>query len=48
MNQDLTKLAQIRCFLLDMDGTVYLGEKLLPGAQRFLDLLEQKNTRHLF
>jgi len=48
MNQDLTKLAQIRCFLLDMDGTVYLGEKLLPGAQRFLDLLEQKNIRHLF
>ncbi len=48
MNQDLAKLTQTRCFLLDMDGTVYLGEKLLPGAQRFLDLLKEKNIQHLF
>jgi 4-nitrophenyl phosphatase len=48
VNQDPGKLTQTRCFLLDMDGTVYLGEKLLPGAQRFLDLLEQKNIQYLF
>ena len=42
------KLADIGCFLLDMDGTIYLGEKLLPGAHRFLDLLEQKKIPYLF
>jgi 4-nitrophenyl phosphatase len=41
-------LAQVRCFLLDMDGTIYLGEKLLAGAQRFLDLLEQQGCEYIF
>jgi HAD superfamily hydrolase (TIGR01457 family) len=41
-------LTQVRCFLLDMDGTIYLGEKLLDGAQRFLDLLEQQGCEYLF
>ena len=25
----------IRFFILDMDGTFYLGEQLLPGAREF-------------
>lgn len=32
-----TLSAQIRGFLLDMDGTFYLGGQLLPGARAFLD-----------
>jgi HAD superfamily hydrolase (TIGR01450 family) len=31
-------LAAIRGFLLDMDGTFYLGNRLLPGAEEFLAL----------
>ena len=45
---DLARLAPVRCFLLDMDGTVYLGERLLPGALRFLQLLQARGLRHTF
>lgn len=31
-----SRLPGIRCFLLDLDGTVYLGGRLLPGAAEFL------------
>ena len=41
-------LAQVRCFLLDMDGTFYLGETLLPGALEFIDLLHQQGRDYLF
>jgi len=41
-------LEKINCFLLDMDGTIYLGEKLLPGALEFLDLLAERNLDYLF
>ena len=41
-------LNTIRCFLLDMDGTFYLGDRLLPGALEFIDLLKQRGTRFLF
>jgi len=36
----LEKLNQIRCFLFDMDGTIYLGDHLLPGARELLAHLE--------
>lgn len=35
------KLKNIRCFLLDMDGTFYLGKNLIPGAMDFLEALEK-------
>ena len=37
----MKQLDQIRCFLLDMDGTFYLGNQLLPGALEFIALLER-------
>ena len=37
-------LSEAKAFLLDMDGTFFLGEALLPGA---LDLLELLNQRRL-
>lgn len=43
-----TRLAQTRCFLLDMDGTTFLGERLLPGAQRLVQVLAEQGRRHLF
>ena len=46
MNYD--KLNAIRCYLLDMDGTIYLGNQLLPGALDFLDLLDQKGIQYYF
>lgn len=41
-------LAQVRCFLLDMDGTFYLGERLLDGALTFIELLHQQGRDYLF
>lgn len=35
------KLAGVRCFLLDMDGTFYLGDKLIAGSLDFLAALER-------
>jgi len=35
------KLAGIKCFLLDMDGTFYLGDKLIDGSLDFLAALER-------
>jgi HAD superfamily hydrolase (TIGR01457 family) len=47
MNND-DALTKVRCFLLDMDGTFYLGEQLLAGAVKFIDLLPQLGCDYLF
>ena len=42
--QDLAATFQrITCFLLDMDGTIYLGDQLLDGTLEFLDALRTRN-----
>lgn len=41
-------LARLRLFLVDQDGTVYLGEDLLPGARRFFTLLARHGRDYLF
>lgn len=41
-------LNNIRCFLLDMDGTIYLGNKLLPGANQFLETLRNQGREYYF
>lgn len=42
------KLSPILGFLLDMDGTFYLSDRLLEGALRFVDLLRQQSKPFLF
>ena len=44
----MSSLADIRLFLLDMDGTVYLGSRLLPGSLDFLRYLGETGRDHLF
>jgi 4-nitrophenyl phosphatase/NagD protein len=41
-------LHAVRCFLLDMDGTFYLGERLLPGALDFIETLRRQGRDYLF
>lgn len=36
------------CFLLDMDGTIYLGNQLIPGADQFLDILRKTGREFYF
>lgn len=35
-------------FVLDMDGTFYLGDNILPGALSFIDAVKQKGKDYLF
>ena len=42
------RLSGIRCFLLDMDGTFYLGNQLIDGSLDFLDALKRTGRRCLF
>jgi len=46
MQHKVEKLKDIRCFLMDMDGTIFLGDRLLPGAQEWLDLLERHSIAY--
>ncbi len=43
----LEKLTNCQLFLLDMDGTIYLGETLLPGAKTLIELLETRGIEYL-
>lgn len=44
----LERLRTIRGFLLDMDGTFYLGNKILPGSLLFLDELQNRHKEAVF
>jgi len=44
----IEKLSTVRGFLLDMDGTFYLSDRLLEGALRFIDLLREQKKEFLF
>lgn len=44
----MNSLTGIRCFLLDMDGTFYLGDRLLPGALDFMRYLAASGRDYLF
>ncbi len=41
-------LARVRGFLLDMDGTFYLSDRLLEGALSFIHLLREQKKEFLF
>lgn len=42
------KLQDKRLFLLDMDGTIYLDDRLFDGVQDFLARIREKGGRYLF
>ena len=44
----MTKLAEIECYLLDMDGTIYLSDQLIDKAKEFIEVLEEKNKDYAF
>lgn len=44
----MRNLSGIRAFLLDMDGTIYLGPKALPGAAEFIATLQRTGRRHVY
>ena len=42
------ELRDIRCFLLDMDGTFYLGDNLIEGSLSFIEKLKETGRDFLF
>ena len=45
-NRDILK--EIRLFVLDMDGTFYLGDRRLDGALEFIHAVEAAGKKFLF
>jgi HAD superfamily hydrolase (TIGR01457 family) len=43
-----TKLKDIKLFVLDMDGTFYLGDKILDGALGFLEKVKKTGREYIF
>lgn len=44
----MTLLEQVDGFLIDLDGTLYVGDKLIPGAAEFVHRLREQSTPHAF
>ncbi len=42
------KLSQVKLFLLDMDGTLYLGDRVLDGAREFIATLERLGLDYMY
>jgi HAD superfamily hydrolase (TIGR01450 family) len=44
----LARLRACKAFLLDMDGTIYVDERLLPGALALISHLDERRLPYLF
>ena len=44
----MTDLTKKRIYLLDMDGTLYLGEQLFEGTKDFLKMIQDIGGRYMF
>lgn len=40
--------SDVKCFIVDMDGTFYLGDSLLPGAREFSKAVKDTGRRFFF
>ena len=48
-NRDTAKLLrEKRLFIFDLDGTVYLGDRIFPEAVDFIERLRESGRRVLF
>lgn len=48
MEKKLERLNDIELFVLDMDGTIYLGEQVFPEALRFVKEAREKGKKVIF
>ena len=44
----MKKFKGIELYLLDMDGTIYLENELIPGAREFIGTLIEKKKQYVF
>lgn len=48
MDQDVQNIKEKSGFIIDMDGVIYHGNRLLPGVNEFLTWLESSGKKYLF
>jgi len=41
-------LKEKKCFIFDMDGTIYLGDNFIDGAVELLEYLDERETKFVF
>ena len=46
--ETMDELRSKKAFLCDMDGVIYHGNRIIPGAERFIDWLKRENKKYLF
>ncbi|MFA5467875.1 MAG: TIGR01457 family HAD-type hydrolase, partial [Sphaerochaetaceae bacterium] len=46
--EQLERIQQKRAFICDMDGVLYHGNRLLPGAKEFIEWLQKEDKKYLF
>lgn len=44
----MKKLSECRLFLLDMDGTLYLGDEVFPGAVDFVRCVSETGRKYIY
>lgn len=44
----MERLKEKTVYLLDMDGTIYLGDELIDGSMKFLETIKKKGKRYIF
>ena len=48
MTITMDRLKKIKCFVLDMDGTIYLGNRLFPETKPFLKAIKNSGKDYCF
>ncbi|WP_294687253.1 HAD-IIA family hydrolase [uncultured Faecalicoccus sp.] len=48
LNEIKERMKGIKAFVLDMDGTIYLGNELFPYTHKFLDKVEETGRKYYF
>ena len=48
MNTNLNNLKNKKLFMLDMDGTIYLGNRLYDATLEFLDTIKKRGGKYIF
>ena len=47
-DKNMESLRGKKGFICDMDGVIYHGDKLLPGAQEFVEWLKREDKKYIF
>lgn len=48
MERKLHELSQKKCFICDMDGVIYHGNRIIPHVKEFVEWLEESGKNYLF